>query len=133
MTSHCSILAWRIPWIEEPGRLHYITPHRVRQDRSNLVCTHRCRVKALDIKVNPIFSENGHPLQYSCLKIPMGRGTWRATVRRVTKSQTGLKTEHTFKQITFQYSSSLFTSILTISNESEPNSLKISIVTLIQF
>ena len=21
MTTHCSILAWRIPWTEEPGRL----------------------------------------------------------------------------------------------------------------
>ena len=24
--------------------------------------------------------ENGNPLQYSCLRNPMGRGTWRATV-----------------------------------------------------
>ena len=22
MATHCSILAWRIPWTEEPGRLH---------------------------------------------------------------------------------------------------------------
>ena len=29
---------------------------------------------------------NGSPLQYSCLKNPMDRGTWRATVHRVTKS-----------------------------------------------
>ena len=33
---------------------------------------------------------NGYPLQYSCLGNPMGRGTWRATVPRVTKSQTQL-------------------------------------------
>ena len=26
---------------------------------------------------------NGNPLQYSCLKNPMGRGAWRATVRRL--------------------------------------------------
>ena len=25
------------------------------------------------------------PLQYSCLKIPMGRGAWQAAVHRVTK------------------------------------------------
>ena len=31
---------------------------------------------------------NGHPLQYSCLENSMGRGTWQATVHRVTKSQT---------------------------------------------
>ena len=33
----------------------------------------------------------GNPLQYSCLKSPMDRGTWRAAVRRVTRSQTRLK------------------------------------------
>ena len=30
-------------------------------------------------------------LQYSCLGNPMDRGAWRATVHRVTKSQTQLK------------------------------------------
>ena len=34
---------------------------------------------------------DGSPLQYSCLGNPMGRGAWRATVHRVTKSQTQLK------------------------------------------
>ena len=33
---------------------------------------------------------NGHPLQYFCLENPMDRGTWRATVHRVTKSLTQL-------------------------------------------
>jgi len=28
---------------------------------------------------------NGNPLQYSCLENPMGKGTWQATVHRVTK------------------------------------------------
>ena len=31
---------------------------------------------------------HGNPLQYSCLENPMDRGTWQATVHRVTKSQT---------------------------------------------
>ena len=31
---------------------------------------------------------NGNLLQYSCLKNPMDRGAWRATIHRVTKSQT---------------------------------------------
>ena len=31
------------------------------------------------------------PSQYSCLENPMDRGSWRATVHRVAKSQTGLK------------------------------------------
>ena len=33
---------------------------------------------------------NGNPLQYSCQENPMDRGTWRAIVHRVTKSQTRL-------------------------------------------
>ena len=32
--------------------------------------------------------ENDNPLQYSCLKNPMDRGAWQATVQRVTKNQT---------------------------------------------
>ena len=32
--------------------------------------------------------ENSNPLQYSCLKNPMDRGAWQATVQRVTKSVT---------------------------------------------
>ena len=31
---------------------------------------------------------NGNPLPYSCLKNPMDRGAWRATVHRVPKSWT---------------------------------------------
>ena len=34
---------------------------------------------------------HGNPLQYSCLENPTNRGAWRATVHRVTKSQTWLK------------------------------------------
>ena len=31
---------------------------------------------------------NGNPLQYSCLKNPMDRGAWQATVHGVAKGQT---------------------------------------------
>ena len=34
---------------------------------------------------------NGNPLQYSCLKNPVDRGAWQATVPRVTEWDT---TEH---------------------------------------
>ena len=33
---------------------------------------------------------NGNPLQYSCLRNPMNRGAWWATIHGVAKSQTGL-------------------------------------------
>ena len=32
MATHSGILAWRIPWTEEPGRLQSIGLHRVGQD-----------------------------------------------------------------------------------------------------
>ena len=35
MTTHSSIFVWKIPWIEEPGRLH--TVHGVARVRHNLV------------------------------------------------------------------------------------------------
>ena len=31
---------------------------------------------------------NGNPLQYSCLKNPVGRGAWRASIHGVAKSWT---------------------------------------------
>jgi len=36
MATHSSILPWRIPWTEEPGRLWSIASQRVRRDWSNL-------------------------------------------------------------------------------------------------
>ena len=32
MTTHSSILAWRIPWTEEPGMLQSVGSYRVRPD-----------------------------------------------------------------------------------------------------
>ena len=38
MATHCNILAWRIPWTEETGRLQSIGSQRVRYDGAR---THR--------------------------------------------------------------------------------------------
>ena len=35
MATHSSMLAWRIPWTEEPGRLQSIGSQRVGYDRSD--------------------------------------------------------------------------------------------------
>ena len=32
VVTHSSILAWRIPWMEEPGGLQSVASQRVRQD-----------------------------------------------------------------------------------------------------
>ena len=39
MATHTSILAWKIPWAEEPGGLQSIGFHRVRHNRSDLART----------------------------------------------------------------------------------------------
>ena len=36
MATHSSVLAWRIPWTEKPGRLQSMGSHRVRHDWNNL-------------------------------------------------------------------------------------------------
>ena len=40
MAVHSSIVAWRIPWAEEPGRLQSIGSQKVRHDRSDLALMH---------------------------------------------------------------------------------------------
>ena len=39
METHSSILAWKIPWTEEPSGLQSVGLHRVRRDWSDLACT----------------------------------------------------------------------------------------------
>ena len=39
MATHSSILAWRIPWTEEPGRLQSMGSQRVRHDCRDLTTT----------------------------------------------------------------------------------------------
>ena len=41
---HSSILAWRIPWTEEPGRLRSIGLQQVRHDCGS---THTCKVNVI--------------------------------------------------------------------------------------
>ena len=40
--THCSFLAWRIPWTEEPAGLKSKGSHRVRHDFSDLARMHVC-------------------------------------------------------------------------------------------
>ena len=40
MATLSSILAWRVPWTEEPGGLRSMGSHRFRYDRSDLAGTH---------------------------------------------------------------------------------------------
>ena len=53
MVTHSNILAWRIPWIEEPGGLQSVVSQRVGRDWSNIAHMHtiRTKVKERDAKV----------------------------------------------------------------------------------
>ena len=42
MATHSSVLAWRIPWTEEPGGLLSLGSHRVGHDWSNLAAAAAC-------------------------------------------------------------------------------------------
>ena len=48
MAAHSSILAWRIPWTEEPGRFQSMGFQRVRHNWSDLVWMHAYFLKALN-------------------------------------------------------------------------------------
>ena len=52
----------------------------------------RCQRQGFDPWVRKVsWKRKWQPLQYSCLKNPLDRGDWRATVHRVAKSWTLLK------------------------------------------
>ena len=40
MATHSNIVAWEIPWTEEPGKLQFIGLQRVRQDGATNTHTH---------------------------------------------------------------------------------------------
>ena len=48
---------------------------------------------------------HGNPLQYSCLRNPMDRGAWQATVHGVTKSRTTLSLTYNRSNGLFSYMS----------------------------
>ena len=64
MVPHCSTLAWKIPWTEEPGRLQSMGSLRVRHDG------------VTSISLSCIGEGNGNPLQCSCLENPRDGGAW---------------------------------------------------------
>ena len=77
MTPHSSVLAWRIPWMAEPGRLQSMGSLRVGRDwATSLSC---------------VGEGNGDPLQSSCLENTRDGGAWWASVYGVAQSRTRLK------------------------------------------
>ena len=65
--SPSSLLAWRIPWTEEPGGLQSIESQRVWHDWSDWTCTHTCS----DVKT-PRWSKNKRSVFLIQLKLKKG-------------------------------------------------------------
>ena len=81
MVPHSSTLAWKIPWVEESGRLQSMGSWRVGHDW----------VTSLSLFTFNIGEGNDNPLQCSCLENPMDRGAWWTAVYGVAQSRTRLK------------------------------------------
>ena len=81
MAPHSSTLAWKIPWMEEPGGLESMGLLRV-------VMTERLH---FHFSLSCIGEGNGNPLQYSCLENPIDGGAWWAAVYGVAQIRTQLK------------------------------------------
>ena len=81
MAPHSSTLAWKIPWMEEPGRLQ--SWGRKESDRTERFHFH--------FSLSFIGEGNGNTLQCSCLENPRDRGAWWATVYGVAQGRTRLK------------------------------------------
>ena len=81
MAPHSSTLAWKIPWMEEPGGL---------QSMGSLESDTTERLHFI-FSLSCIGEGNGNSLQCSCLKKPRDRGDWWAAVYGVAQSRTRLK------------------------------------------
>ena len=81
MAPHSSTLAWKIPWVEEPGRLG---PWGLEESDT----TERLH---FHFSLSCIGEGNGNPLPCSCLENPRDGGAWWASVYGVAQSRTQLK------------------------------------------
>ena len=92
MAPHSSTLAWKIPWMEEPGRLQSLGSLRVGHDWTT----------SLSLSLSCMGEGNGNPLWFSCLENPKDDRAWWAAVNGVTQSWTRLKrlsSSRTYKKI----------------------------------
>ena len=81
MAPHSSTLAWKIPRMEEPGRLQSMR-------RWGSDTTEQCH---FHFSLSCIGEGNGNPLQCSCLENPRDGGAWWAALYGVARSWTRLK------------------------------------------
>ena len=78
MAPHSSTLAWKIPWMEEPGGLQSM----------GLLRFETTKRLHFDFSLSCIGEGNGNPLQCSCLENPRDGGAWWAAIYGVTQGWT---------------------------------------------
>ena len=81
MAPHSSTLAWKIPWLEEPGRLQSMGSMRVGHDW----------VTSLSLFTFTHWRRQWQPTPVLLTGGSQGRGSWWAAVCGVTQSRTRLK------------------------------------------
>ena len=67
MSTHSSILAWSIPWTEEPGKLQSIRSQRVECDWNDIAWHGKMRLGVPSILTSPACPHGGYPTQSQCL------------------------------------------------------------------
>ena len=94
-----SFLAWKIPWMEEPGGLqsmgslrvgHNLTKQYRAHVNNNIIFNNGVHIIYLTISSNWYGGGNGTAFQYSCLENPIDGRAWWVAVHGVMKSQTWL-------------------------------------------
>ena len=90
MAPHSSTLAWKILWMEEPGRLQSVGS--LESDTTEQLHLH--------FSLSCIGEGKGNPLQCSCLENPRDGRAWWAAVYGVTQSRTRLKRLSSYYQAT---------------------------------
>ena len=81
MATHSGVLAWKIPWTEEPGRLQSMGLLRVGQTEQLY----------FHLSLSCIVEGNGNQLQCSSLENPRDAEAWWAAIYGVPQSRTRLK------------------------------------------
>ena len=72
MAIHSRILAWKISWMEESGRLLSLGSQRVGHDWSDLACMHGQRLADAGIRRPPPVSKWDYPKGHPAPELPVG-------------------------------------------------------------
>ena len=89
MATHSSILAWRTPWTEEPGRLQSMGSQQLDMAKQLTHHHHHQEPPANAGERSPGGGQASHS-GILALEDPMDRGAWESTVHGVAKSWTQL-------------------------------------------